>query len=184
MSSLTWRSTALCCGERCKSKYCKCSNVRKTMLHVFMGQFSYLLHIAPPWQEPDHTFQLCTPVLHPLPLRQPLYATGWKKQNDNNIKIIVLIQSATWGDSRARIGSLLEHTMIILMHSSTDGALWHSIWAPLSPTLLTFQKSHFAVSAFPTAHHLMEVDVVDEACSGRQRKQGTQSANFGFWLFN
>lgn len=60
--------------------------------------------------------------------------------------------------------------MIIFMHSSTEGAFWHSISVASFSMLLMLHWSHLVVSAGPTAHHLMAVDVVDEICSGRQRK--------------
>lgn len=91
-------------------------------------------------------------------------------QNNSNTKLKAQIQSTTQADSRARIELFLEHAMIILMHSSTEGAVWHSMVVRSFSMLLMLHVSHFSVSAGPTAHHLMAVDVVDEACSGRQGK--------------
>lgn len=64
------------------------------------------------------------------------------------------------------------HTMIIFMHSSVEGADWHSMVVTSPSMLLMLHSSHFPVSVGPTAHHLMGLDVVTRDCS---RKQGNQS---------
>lgn len=58
--------------------------------------------------------------------------------------------------------------MIMLMHSSTESAVWHSMVVTSPSMLLMLHVSHFAVSVGPTAHHLMAAGAVPVACSGRQ----------------
>lgn len=61
-------------------------------------------------------------------------------------------------------------TIIFFKQSSTVRAFWHSMEVPSSLILLMLHKSHLAVSAWPTAHHLMAVDAALEACSGNWSK--------------
>lgn len=62
-------------------------------------------------------------------------------------------------------------TIIFLKQSSTVGAFWHSTEAVSSVTLLILHVSHFTVSAWPTAHHLMLEDSGPVLCSGEGSKQ-------------
>lgn len=70
--------------------------------------------------------------------------------------------------------------MIIFMQSSTDSASSHSMLALPSTMLLVLHVSHFFVSVFPTAHHLMAEDCEDGACSGEQRKHERTQPIMGF----
>lgn len=58
--------------------------------------------------------------------------------------------------------------MILLKQSSTELALSHSMVVPSPSMLLMLHMSHFAVSAAPTAHHLMAAGLEAMACSGRR----------------
>lgn len=70
--------------------------------------------------------------------------------------------------------------MIIFMHSSTDSAVWHSMFVSPFTMLLLLHVSHFSVSVGPTAHHLMAEDCEDGACSGEQRKHERTQPIMGF----
>lgn len=61
-------------------------------------------------------------------------------------------------------------TIIFFRHSSTVGAFWHSMAVASSPTLLMLHVSHLAVSAWPTAHHLMAEEEAAGVWSGKWRK--------------
>lgn len=58
--------------------------------------------------------------------------------------------------------------MILLRQSSTESAVSHSMVVPSPSMLLMLHVSHFAVSAAPTAHHLMGAGLEAVACSGGQ----------------
>lgn len=76
--------------------------------------------------------------------------------------------------------------MILLMHSSTERAFWHSMVVTPPSMLLMLHMSHFAVSVGPTAHHLMGVGMVAVACSGRQGVcvQPCRAMNLLIWGFD
>lgn len=76
--------------------------------------------------------------------------------------------------------------MIMVMQFSTELALWHSTVVTLSSMLLMLHVSHFAVSAGPTAHHLMAVGAALVACSGRQGVcvQLCRALNLLIWGFD
>ena len=140
-------------------------NEQRTVRNGSCYKVSYIHHTAPPLQEPDRTSRLCTPLLHPLPLHRHLYAAGWL--TGNKIRHKTTLKPAL--DSNILMGE--SFTIIFVKQSSTELPVSHSISALSSLMLLTDHVSHLSVSALPTAHHLMAVDVVLKAGSEKAKKK-------------